>query len=352
MTTTINGTGGVSLASLASVASDVQGTASALSSVNGGQLAGLRNRFINGGMQISQRGSNGYAAAAAAYGGCDRYVSTVSATTVSAVALQVYAGPAYTTTGYAHQIGNVITTGATVVQLHQRIESINAAPLTGKQVTFSGKVLQVTGASQTVSIGFSRANATNDFSAQTAMQSTTQVIPNNTWTTFSFTTTFTDTGLANGLLAYTSYSLGAQTNTGANTSQFYFADWQLETGSIATPFEQRPIGMELALCQRYYEVVQGPGALIGSIASTTTGYAGIKFSVTKRAVPTLIAAAGTYNIFSGTAGNTASTNPPTFIGATTDGCMVLLTGYTGLTLGQVFLSTGTTNPPLGFSAEL
>jgi hypothetical protein len=29
---------------------------------------------------------------------------------------------------------------------------------------------------------------------------------------------------------------------------------QLEEGSFATPFEQRPIGTELALCQRYYEI--------------------------------------------------------------------------------------------------
>ncbi len=30
---------------------------------------------------------------------------------------------------------------------------------------------------------------------------------------------------------------------------------QLEEGSIATPFEQRPIGLELSLCQRYYQVI-------------------------------------------------------------------------------------------------
>lgn len=29
--------------------------------------------------------------------------------------------------------------------------------------------------------------------------------------------------------------------------------WQLEEGSVATPFEHRPIGLELALCRRYFE---------------------------------------------------------------------------------------------------
>jgi hypothetical protein len=32
---------------------------------------------------------------------------------------------------------------------------------------------------------------------------------------------------------------------------------QLELGSVATPFEQRPYGLELSLCQRYYQVIDG-----------------------------------------------------------------------------------------------
>ena len=39
----------------------------ALASMNGGQLAGLRNRIINGGMDIAQRGTSFAAIASGAY---------------------------------------------------------------------------------------------------------------------------------------------------------------------------------------------------------------------------------------------------------------------------------------------
>jgi hypothetical protein len=44
------------------------------------------------------------------------------------------------------------------------------------------------------------------------------------------------------------------------TTTVDFAQVQVEEGSIATPFEQRPIGVELALCQRYFHSLGGDTA--------------------------------------------------------------------------------------------
>ena len=42
---------------------------------------------------------------------------------------------------------------------------------------------------------------------------------------------------------------------------------QLEEGSVATPFENRPYGLELSLCQRYYETGHFHGVSYGSSAA-------------------------------------------------------------------------------------
>jgi hypothetical protein len=65
-----------------------------------------------------------------------------------------------------------------------------------------------------------------------------------------------------------------------------FSKPQLEPGSVVTPFEQRPIGLELALCQRYYEVVSHRQVNVAVSASSESGQIDFKYSVTKRATPT------------------------------------------------------------------
>jgi hypothetical protein len=66
---------------------------------------------------------------------------------------------------------------------------------------------------------------------------------------------------------------------------------QLEAGTVATPFEHRSFGQELALCQRYYEIggADSAGAFISGAGVSVYGTIG--FRVTKRATPTMSAPA-------------------------------------------------------------
>jgi len=59
---------------------------------------------------------------------------------------------------------------------------------------------------------------------------------------------------------------------------------QLEKGSVATPFEQRPIGYELSLCQRYYRI--NPRILVSALSATEL-YIIWAFSEPMRIAPTV-----------------------------------------------------------------
>jgi hypothetical protein len=65
---------------------------------------------------------------------------------------------------------------------------------------------------------------------------------------------------------------GAVNVMGTLNATWYITGVQLEVGSVATPFERRPYGTELALCQRYYakSFLQGtaPAENVGSFAGT------------------------------------------------------------------------------------
>ena len=103
---------------------------------------------------------------------------------------------------------------------------------------------------------------------------------------------------------------GSVSLIGANGATFYITGVQLELGSVATEFERRPYGTELALCQRYYEKSYRPSSVPGSsgvppgfITTLTNGVvtnsiAGVYYKVVKRAIPTVTV----YNAVNGTSG--------------------------------------------------
>lgn len=252
-----------------------------VNSVNGGQLAGLRNRVINGQGWINQRGPVAVQAGLA-YGPDRMMASIASGTGISG---NITSGSlAGTSTGYGWGLNACSwTTGA--VQLAQRIESWNVLDMNSKTVTFSGKIFQDTGGSRTFNIIIQKATAgVNNFTTTSTIASTTVTVSTSTTTPFSFTTTLGASDATNGIQL-----IVVDTVVNTATSKTYFtSDWQFEIGSVATTFEQRPIGLELALCQRYFQ----PALLPRYAGYVGGGSQGVVTSVTfppMRVAPTITA---------------------------------------------------------------
>lgn len=113
------------------------------------------------------------------------------------------------------------------------------------------------------------------------------------------------TGLSGGTLGTTWRSAdfinsdiaAGQVNLAASTNNYWqITGVQLEVGSVATEFEFLPAQVELALCQRYYEVINY-AAIKAAAAATTDIWGSVYFKVTKRATPTVTIPASTNQIY-------------------------------------------------------
>ena len=90
-------------------------------------------------------------------------------------------------------------------------------------------------------------------------------------------------------------STNAQTNLMATSgATFQITGVQLEVGSVATPFEHRSYGEELARCERYYQKSDSARMTMWS-GNTTSGqnyFHGISFITQMRTTPTMTTTAG------------------------------------------------------------
>jgi hypothetical protein len=229
------------------VASNLQasgggGTAATLASINGGPISGSRNRLINGSMAIDQRNagaSQTFTAAAALAYSVDRWYGYSTGANVTGQRVQ-----GATVGQFRYQF-----TGAgsvTAIGFGQRIEQLNSADLAGTTATLS--VDLANSVLTTVTWTAFYANTADTFG--TLASPTRTQIATGTFTVNSTVTRY-NTQISIPAAATTGieivFTVGAQTS-----GTWTIGDVQLERGSVATLFERRSYGQELALCQRYH----------------------------------------------------------------------------------------------------
>jgi hypothetical protein len=284
----------------------------------------FRNRIINGQMQIAQRATSGTSGSSvptttATYPSIDRWYAYATGATVTVAQVA----------GTVPIKNNLEVTGAasvTAVGVGQRIEQLNSYDLAGSTATLSVNISNTL--LTTVTWTASYATSADTWSAKTQIA------------TGTFTVTSTLTKYTANISIPSAATTGIEIlfTVGAQISGTWtIGNVQLEAGSTASPFENRSYGVELALCQRYYEIT-GYGS--GAWVTTTDANISLKYAVQKRATPTatltitnpIIAQVGTSN-------RTASGATVSLAGTNSD-CYVGVGGFSGSSAGSPAIMLG------------
>jgi hypothetical protein len=283
-------------------------------------LQGFRNRLINPGMVIDQRNAGASVTPANGDFTLDRWAVIV--TQSSKFSVQRNAGSVTPPVGFSNYLGATSlsaysVTSGDIFALAQRIEGFNFADMSWG-----------TANAQAITMSFwVRSSLTGTFGGALQNDAENRGYPfsftisaANTWEQKTVTvpgdTTGTWVGATNGVGVRVLFNLGCgatRSNTagawaagdfraptgavsvvGTSGATFYITGVQLEKGSVATEFERRPYGTELALCERYYQIISelGGNGQAASIASTQITW---QYRTYMRATPTV-----TFTSFRGT----------------------------------------------------
>jgi len=348
--------------------------------------AGRRNLIINGAMNVSQRGTS---AVTIPYNDetyvVDRFVHYESGSGAF-TAQQVADAPA----GFVNSLKITVTTADTSVAsgeyywTQQQIEGYQTIPLAwgtsdAKPLTISFWVKS----SVTGTFGAALSNGafnygypfTYDINSANTWEYKTLTVAGPTAGTWPTNNTrslriYFDHGSVNTYAsAYNGQWVSAGRNNatgGVDLINTLNATWQvtgvqLELGKVATPFEHRSYGEELALCQRYYYKIDSAlnnapyqRYAVVSIETSTNAEAFFSHPVTMRTSPTLEAsAAANFHIFAANTATVLSVNMSIDQSSPSTTGLVLAVA-SGLTAGQVGLLNSNNNNTsyIAFTAEL
>lgn len=259
--------------------------------INGSQFS-HRNKIINGAMMIDQRnvgGAKTFTAAAEIAYCVDRWFGAVTGANVTG---QRVVAPGSSLFCYRFT-GAAAVTG---IIFGQRIESANSIDLAGKAAVLSVNLANSLLA--TVSWEVYYAGEIDSFGTLAAPTKT--MISSGT---FAVDSTQTRYSASFSVPPEATTGLEIILSVGAQTSGTWdIGSVQVEAGTVATPFEMRPISSELADCQRYFEksfsqgvapaqnagTGNGEFSFIAGKAGATAASGHVSFKATKRSKPKTI----------------------------------------------------------------
>jgi len=328
MTITLNGTTGI-----VNTGSETITGALTAASFNSASTFGFKNRLINGAMVIDQRNAGASVTPTNGQYTLDRWAADVSQASKFTVIQSSTAPAGFSSSLLVTSSSTAYTVGTNdYFALHQFIEGFNTADFnfglaSATSITLSFWVRSsLTG---TFGVGLRGASNTRSYTATYTISTAntfeykTITIPGDTsgtWLTnngvgiglfFSL-----GVGSANSITAGSWQSVNATSPTGATSlvgtanATLYITGVQLETGTVATTFEYRPYGTELALCQRYFQTWGGTSiyetTAVGVITGSTTAELVLQY-LTMRTAPTgSVSAASDWNTSDGSGGGTCS----------------------------------------------
>jgi hypothetical protein len=354
-------------------------TTAYVGSINDGPISGARNRIINGDMRIDQRNAGGSVNSDPA---TNPYIIDRFRIVQSGGSSGAFKGERSATapTGFVNSflltsLAATSFSGTIYHAIRQPIEGFNCADLMWGTASASAITLSFwTRSSLTGTFGGAIGNQAGNrsypftfaISATNTWEYKTVTIPGDTtgtWPTdnsgsinvwFSLGAGSDRKGTAGVWNAnFNTSATGAVDVNATNGATFHITGVQLEAGTVATPFERRSYGQELALCQRYAVRFGGEGTYsvigFGRVSSTTSCFTLINLPVEMRVKPTLTSS-GSYEVNGiSVTGFSVDTNA-----STRKGSIVNASVASGLTAGQAgaLLAMADTNASFLLNAEL
>lgn len=304
------------------------------------------NRIINGAMAIDQRNAGAAqtitAAAALAYT-VDRWYAYCTGANVTGQRVAGSGGNlfAYRFTG---------ASSVTAIGFGQRIEAANSADLAGTTATLSVELANTLLTTVTWTAFYA---TTTDTFGTLASPTRTQIATG----TFTVTSTLTRYNAQISIPAAATTGIEIVFTVGAQTSGTWTIDnVQLEAGSMMSVFERRLITAEQLLCYRYFYRAFDYQNTGGAAATTARIQVRTPFKVSMRTAPT-VAVSGSWAVSDDYASDIIASSITLLSSqVSADGGRVFLDGFSGLTMGRWYGSSGNTgfigSGSITYSSEL